>query len=548
MQQNQFNSGRKTASKILFIVVSLAVVAMLISAIASRSGYLKAQSDKPAGTGLSVGNLSGKEAQDWYSQGQQQLKQALAQKINNRRGAAKNIILFIGDGMGIATVTAARIKQGQKLGKKGEENSLSFEHFPATGLAKTYNTNQQTADSAGTMTAIMSGVKTKAGFIGIAPNVNRGDCYNSKGKELISAMDLAKQANMATAIVTTTRVTHATPAATYAKSPERDWEHITVTASQTINNKRRIIYCQDIASQLVNYAKGDGIDIVLGGGRRAFLPREESGRRIDGQNLIEKWQRQTGGIYVQNKTQLSAIDPTTGAKILGLFSNNHLHYEQQRIKKNSSQPSLSQMTEKALQILEYKNKPYFMMVEAGRIDHAHHASNAYHALNDTIEFSNAVAIASKIASKDTLIIVTADHSHVFSMGGYATRGNPILGKVVLNDAQGNAQTQAATDTKGNQYTALSYANGLGFANYPQANNADKRYKYPPYVGRAQLKNIDTTASGYHQEALVPLKWETHGGEDVAVYATGPGAHLLNGSYEQNYIFHVMEHAANLSRQ
>ena len=149
--------------------------------------------------------------------------QAAATRVSNpeapvlTRGAAKNVILFVGDGMGISTVTAARILEGQLKGKLGEEHNLSFDLFPFSGLAKTYNTDAQTPDSAGTMTAMMSGVKTDAGVIGVSEAIERGDCGTVAGNELVTALELAEIAGKSTGILSTARITHATPAATYAK-------------------------------------------------------------------------------------------------------------------------------------------------------------------------------------------------------------------------------------------------------------------------------------------------------------------------------------------
>ncbi|MCK5870557.1 alkaline phosphatase, partial [Methylococcaceae bacterium CS2] len=106
----------------------------------------------------------------WYQQGEKAIQKArlsAKEAAKNSDASAKNIILFVGDGMGISTITAARIYAGQMQGKPGEENILFFEKFPYLALAKTYNTNQQTPDSAGTMTAMMTGMKTKAGIIGV---------------------------------------------------------------------------------------------------------------------------------------------------------------------------------------------------------------------------------------------------------------------------------------------------------------------------------------------------------------------------------------------
>jgi alkaline phosphatase len=171
-------------------------------------------------------------------------------------------------------------------------------------------------------------------------------------------------------------------------------------------------------------------------------------------------------------------------------------------------------------------------VEAGRIDHAHHASNAYNALNETVELSRAVkAAVDAVDTNETLIIVTADHSHVMTFAGYPERGNPILGI-------------AGNDMDGMPYTTLGYANGVGFDDNGNITNADVR-SGPPAPGRHDLTDVDTTAPGFHQESLVGLFGETHGGEDVGIYAIGPGGHLISGSIEQNVIFHVMNFAGDL---
>ena len=153
----------------------------------------------------------------WYQQGEAALAQSLRQPYPRRN--ARNVILFIGDGLDLSTITAARILQGQQRGEPGEENILSFERFPYTGLAKTYNTNQQTPDSAGTTTAMLSGVKTRAGVIGLSSTPPRGDCQAAAGHELDSLFELGERAGLATGIVTTARITHATPAAAYAHLP-----------------------------------------------------------------------------------------------------------------------------------------------------------------------------------------------------------------------------------------------------------------------------------------------------------------------------------------
>src|SRR4029079_17070649 len=133
-----------------------------------------------------------------------------------RKNKAKNVILFIGDGMGVTTLTAARIFEGQKRGESGEENRLSFEEFTFSALSKTYSANQQTSDSAPTMSAIITGVKTDEGVISVNQNIVRGDYRTVKGNEAESLLEMAEQAGKSTGVVSTARVTHATPAACYA--------------------------------------------------------------------------------------------------------------------------------------------------------------------------------------------------------------------------------------------------------------------------------------------------------------------------------------------
>ena len=195
------------------------------------------------------------------------------------------------------------------------------------------------------------------------------------------------------------------------------------------------------------------------------------------------------------------------------------------------------MTQKAVQILQKNRKGYFLMVEGGRIDHAHHAGNAYRALTDTIAFSDAIRAAVQMtADKDTLILVTADHSHVFTIGGYPARGNPILGLVRAPDAPDYTR-----DVQGKPFATLSYANGPGFAALEKGGDAGLGRPVQP-GRRVDLSTVDTEDEGYHQESLVGLSAETHSGEDVALYARGPGSGVVRGSIEQNEIYHIMRRA------
>lgn len=490
------------------------------------------------------------ETDPWLDSGAAQIESTIDafNTINNKRGAARNIILFVGDGMGVSTVTAARILDGQNRGGPGEDHQLSFERFPFTGFSKTYNVDVQTPDSAGTMTAMITGVKTNAGLISVSERTRRGDCDSSKSNELTSALELAALAGMSTGIVTTTRVTHATPAATYAKSADRGWE-----ADSLMPARARRDGCEDIAAQLIGFPEsmsrrfgvdGAGIDVVFGGGLQMFLPRTRQpgaapGLRTDGRNLVDEWQTlHPDGKFITGADQLAQLDTGSTSKVLGLFNASHMRFHAEQQENDTGEPSLSFMTEKAIELLKKNSHGFFLMIEGGRIDHAHHGNNAFNALWDTVALADAVATARTMTRvEDTLIIVTADHSHVLTMAGYPPRGNPILGKVTGLD------NKAVLAADGQPYTTLSYANGPAFRNPPP--NADPDGHHPV---RNLTEAVDTTAARYHQEALVPLDSETHGGEDVGIYASGPGAHLISGVIEQHVIFHAMEHAGDLKGQ
>ena len=448
---------------------------------------------------------------------------------------AKNVILFVGDGMGITTLTASRILEGQLRGESGEENQLSFEQFPSVALSKTYSVNQQTSDSAPTMTAIIAGVKTDEGILSVNQNVVRQDWRTVKGNETKTLLEMAEERGLSTGVVTTARLTHATPGACYAHTADRDWE-----ADADLLQDARQNNFPDIARQLIEFSYGDGLEVALGGGRTKFISNQtidpeydnRKGERLDGRDLPKEWTtKYKNSDYVWNKQQFDAIDPKKTKHLLGLFETSHLQYEHDRRNDRAGEPSLTEMTTKAIDVVSNNKKGYFLMVEAGRIDHAHHDGNAFRALTDTIELSNAVRAAlSKVNLNETLIVVTADHSHTFTMAGYPVRGNNILGLVREVDNNGMLEEKPKGDTNKMPYTTLGYANGEG------------------YVGgaaRTLLTQESVLNPDYKQEAAVPLADETHGGEDVGIFATGAGSQLIHGVMEQNWIFYAMQEALQL---
>lgn len=478
----------------------------------------------------------------WFSAG--------AELAHRRQGhaRARNLILFVGDGMSLTTVAAARILEGQRRGESGEENLLAFERMPYTAFAKTYNTDTQTPDSAGTMTALATGVKTRLGLIAAGPEAARGDCSGAQAHPLTTVFELAESAGLSTGLVTTTRLTHATPAALYAHSADRDWE-----ADVDLPPAAVAAGCRDIARQWLDFDAGGSLVVALGGGRREFLPASEPdpeypqlpGRRLDGRDLVQEWrERHPEGRYVWNKAQFDAVDPARTPRLLGLFEPDHMQYEHDRPRDAAGEPSLAEMTRAAIRILQRNRSGFVLLVEGGRIDHAHHEGNAHRALTDTVVFSDAVAAALELTSdKDTLVLVTADHSHTLGFGGYPVRGNPILGKVVSASVE-QPVPALALDALGLPYTTLFYGNGPGNAGGSHQQPAGpkrhlhKASGFETASGRPDLANVDTTDPDHLQEAMVPLASETHGGDDVGVWASGPGAEAFRGTLEQNALFHL----------
>jgi alkaline phosphatase len=494
-----------------------------------------------------VAHPAGETPAWWYRDGAAQAAQRGAMS-----GRAKNVIVFLGDGMSLTTVAAARILEGQRKGSSGEENRLSWEDFPATALSKTYNTDSQVPDSAGTMTAITTGVKSHMGAIGVAAG-DKNNCADSLDKHTQTWLELADAAGLATGIVTTARITHATPAATYAHVPNRNWENDASLPAQAVTEG-----CKDIALQLIEATRaGRGPSVLLGGGRKEFLTTADSdsrladkhGLRRDGRNLIREWQQaHPQGAYVETAAQLAAHPNNT--PVLGLFNYDHMQFDVDRKADGAAEPSLADMTAAAIRQLSRHREGYVLMVEGARIDMASHDGNAFRALDETIAFSDAVRVAMDMTSTtDTLILVTADHSHTLNFVGYPTRGNPILGKVRGSNSFDGVPGKLALDLAGLPYTTLNYANGAGNTGGTDAQPAGpKRYPHwprqlvTPASGRPDLSNVDTTAVDYMQEALVPLNGETHGGEDVGVWASGPGSHAVRGSLEQNALYHIIVQA------
>ncbi|MBM0416210.1 alkaline phosphatase [Aeromonas veronii] len=443
---------------------------------------------------------------------------ALGATSQAQAGDAKNVILFIGDGMGPTVLTATR------LFKVGEEGNLEMMKLPRSARIKTFSNDAQTTDSAPSMAAYTTGVKmnneviamssdTKAVAPGKDVNGNKtvNNCSSDNGKPVPTILELAKAAGKSVGAVTTTELTHATPAATYAHICHRDAAY-------------------DIAAQAVpggagyNSALKDGVDVLMGGGANHWTPYSASnkGGRNDNRDLTAEMKAQ-GYSYVTTQSELAKV---TSGKVLGLFSSkSHLDYELDRVAKGTAntQPSLSEMTAKAIDLLSKNSQGYFLMVEGGRIDHALHGTNAKRSLTDAVALDEAVKTAlGKVDLNNTLIVVTADHDHTMTINGYSAKGNPVLDLV----KNGDGSTQ--NDVDGKPFTTLVFGNG---PNRPDV--------------RPVLTSDQVMANDYLQETGVKLTSETHGGGDVMLFADGAGSNRFKGTLDNTKVFGKLREALGL---
>ncbi|WP_425051262.1 alkaline phosphatase [Psychromarinibacter sp. S121] len=468
---------------------------------------------------------------EWYAAGQEAI-QAQIEKLMNENNA-KNVILMVADGNGVGTNYATRLFVGQMEGGLGEDHVLPYETPDFySALVKTYNINAQTPDSAPTAGAMNTGVKQRFNLINLGGDAIHDDCSTVEGNELTLFSEIVTGMGKSVGIVSTARLTHATPAAVYSKTANRNWEDA-VPEGCTAQ--------KDIASQLIDAMESGLIDFAMGGGGRYFLPDGTemgglAGRRADGTNLIEMAEG-FGSSFVTDQAGFDGLDLSADAPILGLYENSHMMYEADR----ADEPSLAEMTAAAIEYLSKNEDGYFLEVEAGRVDHGNHAGNAYRALMDGKAFADAVALADEMTDdEDTLIIVTADHEHAIAFNGYCGRGSPITG-LCYDVAQTGIEhsDEPLTAADGKPYTVIGYLNGSGSVLTEQA---DGTFAAPE--GRAEVTNEEAMDIDFIQQAMIPMSSETHSGEDVAVYAKGPWAHLFDGTIEQNVIFHVMLHAVN----
>jgi alkaline phosphatase len=424
------------------------------------------------------------------------------------RDAPRNVVLMIADGAGPATFTMARdferYRQGEPEGLDGPQEGgvrLALDALEL-GSIQTYAANSRITDSAAGATAFSTGHKTNNGFVAV----------DTAGRPLATLLEAVQRRGMATGLVATSRLTHATPASFAAHTPDR-WKE----------NK--------IARQLLAHE----VDLMLGGGRRHFLPQSaEDSEREDGRDLLDE-AREAGYTVVTGRDGFQQVD---ALPVLGVFANGHLPYV---IDRDSGKiPSLEAMTQKALRLLseseQGRKNGVFLMVEGSRIDHAGHNNDAAAHLRETLAYDDAVAAAQRFAERDgeTLLLSTADHGtgglslgrNIDGEGRYAWKPSA-LAEV---EASHGVMMRQVLEEGADPATVLRRQAGV------DSLAAGEREMLAEAVEAESYGRLEAALSEIIGRRAV-VGWTTggHTAVDVGLYGYGPGAERFVGHHDNTYV-------------
>jgi alkaline phosphatase len=461
---------------------------------------------------------------------------------------AKNVILFIGDGMSLAHRVGARllskgITEGKSRGK------LAMDDMPHMALVATAGSDSIITDSANSASAYATDHKTATNAMGVYAD-RTANVFDDPKVETITSL-AKRKLDLAIGIVTNTEIEDATPAAMVA------------------HTRRRAAYDEIVAQFFA--AKPD---VLMGGGAANFLPQSaEASKRRDDTDYITRF-RDAGYPFVKTAAELNGLakKPET-RKLLGLFTPGNMDGVLDRkflggggVKKYPQQPDLTEQVHAALDILSRNDNGFFLMVESGLIDKYAHLLDMDRAVYDTIMLDNAVKLARDWAAKrgdDTLILVTSDHSHPNSLVG------------TVNDDMSTAPNLPLRER-------LGVYDKAGFPNYP----APDAEGYPSRVDVSKRIAILSASLPDHYETLRPkldnpndptekgdepgtfkanekyknapgsmlrlgnlpaiMNASVHSGEDVILTATGPGSDRVRGSMDNTEVFRVMVDALGLA--
>jgi alkaline phosphatase len=293
----------------------------------------------------------------------------------------RNVIVMTPDGCGSAHITVARWYKGAPL---------ALDRMALGGL-RTYGADSLITDSAPAATAFATGYKSSDKFIGIlpdsvtipgAPPIREDRKY----KPVPSVLEGARLAGKSVGLIATSNIQHATPAAFSAHWPDRsDYNEI---------GKQQVY---------------QGMDVVLGGGKKYLLPKEKGGTRTDGEDLVEALLAR-GYAFVETREDMMKVK---GKKVWGAFADDAMAYDFDRKSQRPLEPSLAEMTKKAIGILSKNPKGFFLFVEGSKVDWASHAHDPVGVISDALAFDDAVGVALDYAKEDgqTLVLAFTDHGN-----------------------------------------------------------------------------------------------------------------------------------------
>jgi len=412
---------------------------------------------------------------------------------------SKNLIVLIGDGMGPAQVSAAR---NYLMYNKGIDH-LTLDSI-YVGQATTYADRGEdggtvvsgvVTDSASAGTAFATGNKTYNAAISIS--------NEDVAVPFASVIEAAELSGKSTGLVTTARITHATPAVYASHVRSRDNE--TAIASQYLES---------------------GVDVLLGGGSSFFLSKDEKGKRSD-KSIIADFESK-GYDYVTDKAGLNALKADNG-KVLGLFGGSHVSYVPDR---TDAVPALADMTSKALSILSQDEKGFAVMIEGGRIDHAAHANDFPTTVQEVLDFDAAVKVALDFAKKDgnTSVVITADHE----TGGLSlSRDNIYELNLDLWDQQKNSSEFIAGKLK--EAKTIEEVKTIVHANTWIQDLTDEEAAYILAGDGSSYAQEGSYNAVVSKRLLIGWSGHGHSAVDVGVWAYGPIADLVKGQIDNTRI-------------
>ncbi|RIE03586.1 alkaline phosphatase [Cohnella faecalis] len=456
---------------------------------------------------------------------------------------AKNVILFIGDGMGISSVTMARImSKGLTEGKYND--LLQMDKFDQRAIVTTSGMDSLVTDSANSASAYNTGHKSAVNGLGIYPDNTESSLDDPKVETL--AEMLKRTRGMSVGVVTTSEIEDATPAA-------------------VVSHTRRRSDKPEIAEMLLKLQP----EVVLGGGSAYFLPKSVAGsKRKDEKDLIADFEK-SGYTFAENATQLKAAK--SPSKLLGLFHTGdmNVYYDRstnnkEALKSFTDQPNLWDMTQKAIDVLSKNENGFFLMVEGASVDKQLHAMDWERSAYDEIELDKAIGVARKFAEQngDTLIVATADHNHSASIAGTYWEGDGKSGREAIRTYEA-AKFPTYTDANKDGFpdspnpdrklavvfgATPDYYEDYKFNAIPQAPavNSDGKYVANP----ATLANPDDPNKDrfLHTGTLDPKvdSTEVHTADDVPLMAYGPGASYFKGTLDNTEVFFGIVNSLGLS--